>query len=147
MNIFEANFMYSRKKLKTSLKQAEDYKGFIFPVFGPISIIMTIIYLPFGLISLPFNIIWFMKLKKLGVEKTYNYLAALNVWSGAKTLTWSIICLLLSTAIVVHYLNAAKINFDRSTISYIIFAGQILIAFLVYIQAHNIFKKYYANNL
>ena len=141
------NFMYSRKKLRTSFKQANDHKGFIFPFFGPISIILTIIYLPFGIVSLPFNLLWFMKLKKLGTEKAYNFLAALNVWSGAKTLTWSIICLLLTTAIVVHYLNAARINFDRATISYIIFAGQTLIAFLIYIQANNIFQKYYAENL
>ena len=90
---------------------------------------------------------WFAKLKKFGTEKIYNFLASLNVWSGAKTLTWSIICLLLTTAIVVHYLNAARINFDRATISYIIFAGQTLIAFLIYIQANNIFQKYYAENL
>ncbi len=141
------NFMYSRKKLKASFKQAKDHKGFIFPFFGPISIIFTIIYLPFGLVSLPFNLMWFAKLKKFGTEKTYNFLASLNVWSGAKTLTWSIICLLLTTAIVVHYLNAASINFDRATISYIIFAGQTLIAFLIYIQANNIFQKYYAENL
>jgi hypothetical protein len=147
MNLFEANFLYSRKKLKESLKQALESKSYLFPVFGPFSIIMTIIYLPFGIISLPFNLFWFMKLKKLGLEKTYNFLAALNVWSGAKTLTWSIISLLLATAIVVHYLNAAKINFDRSTVSYIIFFGQTLIAFLIYLQAHYIFKKYYANNL
>jgi hypothetical protein len=141
------NFMYSRKKLRASLKQANDYKGFLFPFFGPISIILTIIYLPFGLVALPFNLIWFMKLKKMGLERIYNFLAALNVWSGAKTLTWSIICLLLITAIVVHYLNAARIDFDRATISYIIFAGQTLIAFLVYIQAHKIFQKYYSENL
>lgn len=139
--------MYSRKKLRATLKQVNDYKGFLFPFFGPISIILTIIYLPFGLVALPFNLIWFMKLKKMGLERIYNFLAALNVWSGAKTLTWSIISLLLITAIVVHYLNAARIDFDRATISYIIFAGQTLIAFLVYIQAHKIFQKYYSENL
>jgi hypothetical protein len=141
------NFMYSRKKLRASLKHAENYKGFIFPFFGPISIILTMVYLPFALVSIPFNLIWFMKLNKFGTEKVYNFLASLNVWSGAKTLTWSIICLLLTTAIVVHYLNAARIDFDRATISYIIFAGQTLIALLIYVQAHHIFKKYYADNL
>jgi hypothetical protein len=141
------NFMYSRKKLRSSLKQAKDYNGYIFPFFGPISIILTIIYLPFGLVSLPFNLLWFMKLKKFDLAKVYNFLAALNVWSGAKTLTWSIICLLLTTAVVVHYLNAARIDFDRATISYIIFAGQTLIAFLIYIQAYKVFQKYYAENL
>jgi hypothetical protein len=146
MSMFD-NFMYSRKKLKSSLKQAKDYNGYIFPFFGPISIVLTIIYFPFGLVSLPFNIMWFLKLNKFSKEKIYNFLAALNVWSGAKTLTWSIICLLFATAIVVHYLNAARINFDRSTISYIIFCGQTLIAFLIYIQAHKIFQKYYAENL
>jgi hypothetical protein len=105
------------------------------------------VYLPFALVSIPFNLIWFMKLNKFGTEKVYNFLASLNVWSGAKTLTWSIICLLLTTAIVVHYLNAARIDFDRATISYIIFAGQTLIALLIYVQAHHIFKKYYADNL
>lgn len=141
------NFMYSRKKLRASLKQAKDDKGYIFPFFGPISIVLTIIYLPFGLVSLPFNLIWFLKLNKFSKEKVYNFLAALNVWCGAKTLTWSIICLLLTTAAVVHYLNAARIDFDRATISYIIFGGQTLIALLIYIQAHKIFQKYYAENL
>ena len=75
MNMFEANFLYSRKKLKESLKQALESKSYLFPVFGPFSIIMTIIYLPFGIISLPFNLFWFMKLKKLGLEKTYNFVA------------------------------------------------------------------------
>jgi hypothetical protein len=129
------------------LRLAKDDKGFIFPFFGPISIVLTIIYLPFGLISLPFNLAWFLKLNKFSKEKVYNFLAALNVWSGAKTLTWSIISLLLITAVVVHYLNAARINFDRATISYIIFAGQALIAFLIYIQAHKIFQKFYKENL
>ena len=141
------NFLYSRKKLRASLNQAKDYKGSLFPFFGPISIILTIIYLPFGLVSLPFNLLWFMKLKKFDLAKVYNFLAALNVWSGAKTLTWSIICLLLTTAVVVHYLNAARIDFDRATISYIIFAAQTLIAFLIYIQAYKVFQKYYAENL
>jgi hypothetical protein len=141
------NFLYSRKKLRASLKQAKDYNGYLFPFFGPISIILTIIYLPFGLVSLPFNLLWFIKLKKFDLAKVYNFLAALNVWSGAKTLTWSIICLLLTTALVVHYLNAARIDFDRATISYIIFAGQTLIAFLVYMQAYKVFQKYYAENL
>jgi hypothetical protein len=141
------NFLYSRKKLQSSLKQAKDYNGYLFPFFGPISIILTIIYLPFGLVSLPFNLLWFIKLKKFDLAKVYNFLAALNVWSGAKTLTWSIICLLLTTALVVHYLNAARIDFDRATISYIIFAGQTLIAFLIYMQAYKVFQKYYAENL
>lgn len=120
---------YSRKKLRESIKYALDSKGYICPVAGPASLILSTIYLPFAVVAVPFNIYWFFKFKSFDFIKLYNLLAVLNIWASAKAVTWALVSLLIAAATVIHY-------FSEDQIIAGIIALQVIVVAAMYLQAN-----------
>ena len=125
---------YSRKRLTRDLLYANDYEGYVFPFAGPLALVLTTIYRPFTVVSLPFNIYWFYKFKNQTLEKKYNLLATLNIWAATKAATWSIVSLLIFSALFLH-----EFNEDQIIMGIIIF--QVVVVFAMYFQANQILKK------